>query len=68
MQKTVPQSVKNFSDMPDDALLRVPAVAMLLGCSVPTVWRLIRDGKLTAIKPSVRVTGIRAGAVRKLSA
>lgn len=68
MANKIPTALANFDELPDSALLRVPVVAALLGCSVPTVWRLIRDGKLTAIKPSVRVTGIRAGAVRKLAA
>lgn len=65
----IPDALKHFSDLPDEAIVRDKIVAGLLGCSVPTIWRMAKDGRLPApVKPSVRVTGWRVGALRKSKA
>jgi len=58
-------AVENFDKYPDTAGIRVPATATVLGCSVATVWRLARDGKLDAKKISEKITIITAGSIRK---
>ena len=51
-----------------DRLLRTPAAAAALGVSKSTIWRFARDGKLTAVKLSERVTGFRQSEVQALIA
>ena len=51
-----------------DRILRAPTVAELLGISRSTVWRYARDGKLTPVKLSTRVTGFRLSQVQTLIA
>ena len=58
-------AVENFDKYPDTAGIRVPATAVVLGCSVATVWRLVRDDKLKAKKISEKITIITVGSIRK---
>ena len=51
-----------------DKLLRAPSAAEALGVSKSTIWRYARDGKLTAVKLSDRVTGFRQSEVQALIA
>ena len=51
-----------------DKILRAPAAAAALGVSKSTIWRYARDGKLTAVKLSERVTGFRQSEVQALIA
>lgn len=46
--------------------LRAKQIAELFGVSVPTVWRYCRQGKLTRIKPSAKVTVFDTEEVLKL--
>ena len=46
----VAERVAALMSRPDDALIDAHAVAELLGCSVPTVERLTRDGRLDSLK------------------
>lgn len=51
-----------------DQLLRAPTAAEALGVSRLTIWRYARDGKLTAVKLSARVTGFKRSQVQALIA
>ena len=55
-----------FFTLPDEAGARLPLVKEVLGCSAATVWRLVRQGKITAIKISAGVTLFNVGTVRAL--
>jgi hypothetical protein len=55
-----------FFALPDEAGARLPLVKEVLGCSAATVWRLVRQGKITAIKISAGVTLFNVGTVRAL--
>ena len=63
--RAIPDALKNFSDLPDAAHCRDKVVAGLLGCSVPTVWRMAKDGRLPRPrKLSLRITGWNVGELR----
>ncbi len=69
IKSNLPEALRNFDSLPDSAIVRDKIVAGLLGCSVPTIWRMAKDGRLPApVKPSLRVTGWRVGALRKSKA
>lgn len=64
--KTIPLGVTNFDDLPPAALIDARAFAVLLGCSVNTIWR--RSAAGTIPKPfrvSPQQTRWRVGDVRK---
>jgi predicted DNA-binding transcriptional regulator AlpA len=46
----LPDPLRNFSGLPDEAFVRLPVVLMLLGVSRATVWRLCKSGALPAPK------------------
>jgi predicted DNA-binding transcriptional regulator AlpA len=45
---TSKQDLSNFDTLPDAAHVDVHTVAMLFGCSVPTIWLRLRKGDLPA--------------------
>ncbi|MBN9341214.1 MAG: AlpA family phage regulatory protein [Comamonadaceae bacterium] len=45
---TLPDPLRNFNDLPDEAYVRLPVVLMLLGVSRATVWRLCKSGTVPA--------------------
>ena len=47
---TLPDPLRNFNGLPDQAFVRLPVVLMLLGVSRSTVWRLCKSGALPAPK------------------
>lgn len=51
-----------------DSLHRAPATAKRLAISVATLWRWAKQGKLTAVKLSDRVTGFRESEIQALIA
>ena len=63
---SIPEALKNFDVLPDSANVRAPVVAALYGCSVSTVWRMARHGKIPAPrKKSDRVTAWNVGELRQ---
>jgi predicted DNA-binding transcriptional regulator AlpA len=63
----IPDALKNFDTLPDAANVRDKVVAGLLGCSVPTIWRMARDGRLPRPrKISDRITAWNCGELRKV--
>lgn len=62
----IPNSLKNFNELPDAAHVRQPTVQALVGCSSATVWRMVKRGTLPAPrKLSPRVTAWNVGDLRK---
>lgn len=69
-QKTKKDEVLNglrdFDSLPNFANVRDKVVAGLIGCSVPTVWRMAKDGRLPKPrKLSTRVTAWNCGELRQ---
>jgi predicted DNA-binding transcriptional regulator AlpA len=62
----VAEALRDFDSLPDIALVRLPTVQSLCGgCSAPTIWRWVRDGRLP--KPrrlSPGITGWNVGELR----
>lgn len=61
----IPDALKNFPLLPDDAHVRQPVVEALFACSSATVWRLAKKGVLKPKKLSERVTAFNVGDLRK---
>lgn len=58
--------IKDFDDLPDAALIPDKAVAGVFGCSVPTVWRMAKSGKIPApVRTGTRMTRWQVGGLRK---
>lgn len=61
----IPDALRNFDSLPDAANVRDKVVAGLIGCSVPTVWRLAKAGRIPRPrKLSERVTAWNVGELR----
>ena len=58
------ESLKHFSHSPDEALTRLKVATVILGVSMSTLWKLIKTGKLKAVRITERTTAIRAGDLR----
>jgi predicted DNA-binding transcriptional regulator AlpA len=55
-----------FPSLPDEALVREPVAAALLGVSRATVWNWVRGGRLAQpVRFGPKATGWRAGDLRK---
>lgn len=68
-QRTDPSAIlgalKQFDSLPDSANVRLPIVAILLGCSDATVWRMVKRGDLPKPrKLTARVTAWNVGQLR----
>ena len=64
-KKSIPETLSNFDSLPNAANVRVMVVAALYACSVPTVWRMAKDGRIPASrKLSDGVTGWNVGQLR----
>lgn len=62
------KSVTKFDILPDDAHIRIPALAVLLGCSRITIHRRFKNGSLPEPVTVLGHRGLSAGTVRKLLA
>jgi len=63
-KSAIPDALKNFPLLPDDAHVRQPVVEALFACSAATVWRMVKRGKLKPRKLSERVTAFNVGELR----
>jgi predicted DNA-binding transcriptional regulator AlpA len=58
--------LSDFGKLPDEALIDAKGIAVLFCCSVNTIWRRTKEGKLPApIKISDQQTRWRVGGIRK---
>lgn len=61
----IPAELSNFDNLPDAALVRLPVVMGLLGCSASSVWRNVKLGNLPApIKLTPNISGWRVSDLR----
>lgn len=59
--------LKRFSNLPDEAHVRLPVVMELFACSAASVWRYVKSGALPApSKFGVRVTAWKVGQLRSV--
>lgn len=64
-REAIPDALRDFDQLPNAANVRDKVVAGLYGCSVPTVWRMAKDGRLPRPrKLSDRVTAWNVGELR----
>ena len=49
-------ALRDFDHLPDSAMVRLPTVAALYGCSKATIWRLVKNKRLNTYKLSERCT------------
>ncbi len=61
-------SLQNFDHLPDSAMVRLPIVAALYGCSKATIWRLVKNKRLNTYKLSERCTTFNVGELKKFLA
>ena len=53
---TINSALRDFDNLPDSAMVRLPTVAALYGCSKATIWRLVKNKRLNTYKLSERCT------------
>jgi predicted DNA-binding transcriptional regulator AlpA len=62
---TLPDTLRNFDQLPDCAFVRQPVVETLFACSAATVWRRVTDRRIPKPrKLSHRVTVWNVGQLR----
>lgn len=62
----IPDALRNFNSLPDDAHVRLPVVKALIACSTATVYRMVKRGTLPApCKRSERIAAWNVGQLRK---
>lgn len=64
-QQSVNLSVRNFDSLAGGSLIRPKACAQILGVSIATFWRILKDQRLPVHKPSLRTTAIKASDLRR---
>lgn len=57
-------ALESFDSLPDDARVRLPAVKVLFGFSMPTLYRRVKAGNLPAIQRDGGIAYMRAGDLR----
>ena len=65
MTTHLPDTVRLVDEMPGSGLLGIKDLTLLLGISRPTIYRMIKAGKLTPLKIG-SLTRFRVDAVRQL--
>ena len=53
---TIIPALRDFDQLPDSAMVRLPTVIALYGCSKATIWRLVKNKRLNTYKLSERCT------------
>lgn len=61
------KALKGFDDLPSSAHVRVPVVAAWRGCSVPTVWRHVKNGLLPLPRKFGGTTAFNVGELRRFN-
>lgn len=65
---TINPIIANFSYISDDIHIRPKQTAQILGMSIATLWRLIKQGHIKTQKLTERTTTIRVGDLRAFMA
>ena len=58
-------SLRDFDQLPDSAMVRIPTVTALYGCSKATIWRLVQKKRLKTYKLSERCTTFNVGELKR---
>lgn len=66
--KILSDAVTQADQLPDSAHIRPKACAQLMGISIATFWRLVKNGKLKTHKLTERTTTVKAGDLRAFMA
>lgn len=65
LAKAIPQSLAKFSDLPDEAFIRLPTLKLLYGISASSCWRGVKHKTIPApVKLSERVTAWNVGVIK----
>jgi hypothetical protein len=65
----IPDALQHFDQYADSVFIRVKVIAAILGCSVPTTYRMNKDGRLPPIEQrSPGIAGLTAGQLRRSKA
>ena len=67
-QTSINPALRDFDQLPNSALVRLPVVKALLSVSSATVWRMVKAKKLTAHKFTERTTTFSVKELRALLA
>lgn len=65
---TINPALSNFSQLPNEAQVRLPVVKGILSVSGATVWRMVKSGKIKAYRITERTTTFNVGELRILLA
>ena len=68
LTQNIAPALRDFSQLPPDALVRLPAVKGLLGISGATVWQMVKAGQLKTYKITERTTTFQVRELRALLA
>ena len=69
LQNTIPNALRDFSQLPSEAHVRLPVVKALYACSAATVWRNCKAGIIPKPhKLSARVSAWNVGELRTMLA
>lgn len=61
-------AIENFDRLPDSGRVRGQVVAVLEGCHLNTVWRMVQDGRLPAPVKDGNITTWSVGELRQYRA
>ncbi|MDP2132094.1 MAG: transcriptional regulator [Sulfuritalea sp.] len=65
----IPDALQHFDQYADSVFIRVKVIAAILGCSVPTTYRMNKDGRLPPIEQrSPGIAGLTVGQLRRSKA
>ena len=53
---TINPALRDFDNLPDSAMVRLPTVIAVYGCSKATIYRLVKNKRLNTYKLSERCT------------
>ena len=56
VSNTINLALRDFDNLPNSAMVRLPTVTALYGCSKATIWRLVKNKRLNTYKLSERCT------------
>ena len=62
---TINHALRDFDNLPDSAMVRLPTVTALYGCSKATIYRLVQKKRLNTYKLSERCTTFNVGELKK---
>jgi len=68
VSKPINPVLRDFDQLSDCVQVRLPVVKALLGVSSATVWRLVKQNKLSSYKLTERTTTFNVGELKKFLA